>query len=398
MESSQEKARSDTGDNRTTNLWWSAASIIGSGIAVMCLGSVSWSKTFEVSSLIMGATCLLFILGIFWYYPEEKPPGSPLTAIYRVFRAAIKKRKLSYPSSEQGYNNEGSKDSEDSLYERENDKVLLLPRDPSFLSFLDKAAIKNANEEQACTAEQVRDVKSLYAIMPLGLIFSMYIVVSASGNTYFILQTSNLDSRVGSLNFPTMVFFVLRSLIAFGVRTIQSRYKLKSPLCSMAVGMFCSGLCCIAAWQVERRRLSLVKFLEKPDDDIPMSIMILIPQYFLLGLMKEFGEGGLQTFLRDRVHSEPMKKFVGPCIEMLMGIGKWFSILLALIFHRWIKDSINHSRLDKYFLVLALLSFVYLGIYVLYAKFKLQKPLVIPETSEGINVVCYQLSCEVNSV
>ncbi|XP_054782606.1 protein NRT1/ PTR FAMILY 5.6-like [Prosopis cineraria] len=261
--------------------------------------------------------------------PEsEKPSGSPVTIIYRVFKEAIKKRRLSYPSSKHGYNNEGSDDTLDDLFYRtadNGDEVHLLPRHPSFLSFLDKAAIKNnsddggseeRNEKEDCTAEQVRDVKSLYSMIPLGVFtFLAYSFVSAPSNTYFVLQTTNLYSYVGKFDVPIMVFPALQYLVASGVTKIiespGTKEKVK-PIWNMAFGMLFSGVCYIVALQVERQRLSLVKSLRHPDKDmISLSIMVLIPQFLLLGLMNGFVECGLQTFSRDRVHSESMKKICG---------------------------------------------------------------------------------------
>ncbi|XP_028760960.1 protein NRT1/ PTR FAMILY 5.5-like [Neltuma alba] len=243
---------------------------------------------------------------------SQKPSESSLTIIYRVFKAAIKKGKLSYPSSKQGYNNEGSDGlSEDLFYEKENGEVHLLPRHPSFLLFLDRAAMMNNSDGEekvgkgeVCTVVQVRDAKNFYLIIPLGITLFAYNLVSASGNTYFVLQASNLSSySIGGFDVPIMVFFAIKSLVTFAVRIIQSRYKVVRPLWSMGVGMFCLVLCCIAAWQVECRRLSLIRFLKKPNDKIPISIMILTPQYFLLGLMEGFAEGGLENFPSDRLYS-----------------------------------------------------------------------------------------------
>ncbi|XP_054782776.1 protein NRT1/ PTR FAMILY 5.10-like [Prosopis cineraria] len=157
----------------------------------------------------------------------------------------------------------------------------------------------------------------------------------------------------------------------------------------MAVGMSFSGVCCFVAWLVERERLSRVRFLSDQDEGIiSLSIMVLTPQFLLLGLMKGFAEGGLEIFLCDRVKSESMKNIVEPCIEMVLGIGKLSSILFAFIFRSWIKDKMNDSHLDRYYLVLASLSFMFLGIYVCYAKFKLQKPQCVePERVDELEAV-----------
>ncbi|KAK4268558.1 hypothetical protein QN277_025200 [Acacia crassicarpa] len=387
--------------HKPLNLWNASAKIIGIVIGVFFSGYYvsAWETKFRVSSLVMGHAYLGFLCGIFWYYPEERPTGSPLSTIYRVFKAAFKKRGVVYPSSAEGYyssngNVEASNDSENPFYIRENGssngknedpndleevdpEVHLKPRHPSFLLPLDKAAIKINNnqieerQEEVCTVQQVRDVKSLFFIMPLGLTFFAYSLVSASGNTYFFQQATNLDSKVGLWDVPVIVFLVLHNFVAYVVRFIQRRKQLVGPIWSMAVGMFLSVLCCISAGAVERYRLSMA-IGKAYKDVIRVSIMILTPQFVLLGLMKGFAEDGLRTFVQDRV-PESMRKFVDPSIEMLLGIEKLFSIPCAFIFHWWIKDSINNSHLDRYFLMLALLSLVFFGIYVCYAKFMLPK-------------------------
>ncbi|KAI9116148.1 hypothetical protein K1719_013078 [Acacia pycnantha] len=394
--------------HKPLNLWNASAKIIGIVIGVFFSGYYdSWATRFMVSSLVMGHAYLGFLCGIFRYYPEEKPTGSPLATIYRVFKEAFRKRGVVYPSSAEGYyspngNVEASNDSENPFYyirengssngknedpndledpsgRREDDpEVHLKPRHPSFLLPLDKAAIKINNnqieerQEEVCTVLQVRDVKSLFFIMPLGLTFFAYSLVSASGNTYFFQQATNLDSKVGHWDVPIVIFLVLQNLVAYVVRFIQKRKQLVGPIWSVAVGMFCSVLCCISAGAVERYRLSMAIGKDPYKDVIPLSIMILTPQFVLLGLMKGFAEDGLRTFVQDRM-PESMRKFVDPSIEMLLGIGKFSSIPCAFIFHWWIKDSINNSHLDRYFLILALTSLVFFVIYVCYAKFGLPK-------------------------
>ncbi|XP_028760964.1 protein NRT1/ PTR FAMILY 5.7-like [Neltuma alba] len=438
---SQENNRNGT----SNNLWSTTASFTGTCMAIFWLdkSEVEWREKFKVSSLVMGSTYFLFFFGIFCYYPEVRSIGSPLTAIYRVFMAAIQKRGLPYPSLKEGYysddnnthqgsneleerptnstlittisrvfeaaiqksrilpylspkesySSNSSDNLEDPFYRKENGDVHLLPRDASFLLFLDKAAIIRSNkfdtqghkgrDDNVCTAEQVRDVKSLYPLIPLGIfVFFAYSLIFASGDTYFVMQAQNLNPKVGDFHVSVLLFFVLQSLVAFAVRTIQPIRKLVKPTWSIGIGMFCSVLCCIAAALVELRRLKLIKpaFKEDPSHIIPLSIMVLTAQYFLLGLMQGCAEYGLGAFLCIGV-PKSMMKFVEPCVEMLWGLGNLCSALFVLIFHSWIKDSINDSHLDKYFFMLASVSFVSFGIYVCCAKFKLLKLLQFDEPS-----------------
>lgn len=400
------------------NLWSTTASFTGACIATFWFGSIGWFEKFRISSLLMGSAYLLFFFGIFFYYPEKRSKGSSLTTIYRVLKTAIRNRRLRYPSSKAGYYTyQGSKDEseesptallsslististvfkaaaigrrrilpnpalkendlEDPFYEGENGEYHVLPREASFyfLLFLDKAAIirekksdveGNSKERyDVCTAEQVSDVKSLYPLIPLTFIFFAFSLTLASGDTYFVLQAQNMDPYVGNFNVPIMVFFVLQSLIAFLVVTIQPIRKLVKPTWSLAVAMFCSVLCCLAAFLVEHHRLHLIgPYKEYTELIIPLSIMVLTPQYFLLGLMRGFAQNGLEGFL-PMVVPVSMNKFVEPGIQMLFAVGNLSSIVFLLIFRSWIKDSINDSHLDWYFLMLASLSFVFFGFYV----------------------------------
>ncbi|XP_028760957.1 protein NRT1/ PTR FAMILY 8.3-like [Neltuma alba] len=354
------------------NLWSASAQLIAIPIATYFLLNSRWLIRFLVSSLVMGHAYLGFLSGIFCYYPEERHTSSPLTTIYRVFKAAFRKRRLPYPSSAEAYyysSSDGnieasSNDSEYPLYTRENGSSNGSNEGPS--NDLEDPFDQRENDQE------VRDAKNLFFIIPLGLSFFAYSLVSASGNTYFVKQTSNLDSKFGSFDVPVIIFFVLQHLAANVVGRIPSRKKVVGPILSIAVGLFCSVLCCIFAGVVVRYRLPKAIGKDPDMDVVPLSIMVVTPQFVLLGLMEGFAEGGLEAFVQDRVPIS-MRNFVERGIEMLLGIGKFSSILFALIFHWWIKDSINNSHLDLYFLMLASLSFVFIGIYLCCAKFESSK-------------------------
>ena len=69
--------------------------------------------------------------------------------------------------------------------------------------------------------------------------------------------------------------------------------------------MICSILCCIVAWQVEVLRLYLIKeAIADPSDPtqiISMSVLWLVPQFSLLGLMEGLASDGLHEFFYDHV-------------------------------------------------------------------------------------------------
>ena len=78
-----------------TNVWWCIASISGSAIAVFCLSKVTWERTFLASSVMLGASLLLFLCGFKFYCPGGHNRNSHV--IFKVFKAAISKRSHAYP-------------------------------------------------------------------------------------------------------------------------------------------------------------------------------------------------------------------------------------------------------------------------------------------------------------
>ena len=56
--------------------------------------------------------------------------------------------------------------------------------------------------------------------------------------------------------------------------------------------------------------------------------------------------------------------------ECVLGIGNFISLPFVLTLRSWFKDTINTSHLDKYYLILAILSFVLLVFYV-YASYSI---------------------------
>ena len=202
--------------------------------------------------------------------------------------------------------------------------------------------------------------------------FLAYSLVQATGNTFFIEQSSNLKNTFTKkdVRVPLVAFFVLNSFLRFIIPRLFWSEKARNPnvtLVRIGVGMICSILCCIAAWQVEVHRLKGIKRLypNKPSetDTISMSILWLLPQYILLGLTEGLVEEGLWEFFIKHVTKSMWNsgRLLTGCI---LSFGNFFSIPCVHLVRSWFKGTINDSHLDRYFLTLAILSSVFLCFYV----------------------------------
>ncbi|KAF2284688.1 hypothetical protein GH714_029311 [Hevea brasiliensis] len=321
-----------------TNFWWGVLKFLGAAVSVFLLTRLSWKATFMISTILM----------------------------------AICNRNLNYPPTPTGY------------FMNERHEVQFSPRH-RILRWMDKAAIKRSSssdqeelpstnesesESELCSVAEVKDAKRLLTLIPLWTTFLMYSLVQAAGNTFFIEQSDGMDFKVGSYNVPINLFFVLKSLTgdisSYLVDLLipkqwTTQTQQRAQILKINAGMVFSILCCIVAWQVEVHRLQLIKKCGCWDSDnenrkIPMSVLWLVPQFFLLGFIEGLAEDGLREFFYNQV-DKSMKLFETPFNGFVIGIGRFLIVFFILFRRSWFGDTINHSRLDKYFRLLAILSF-----------------------------------------
>ncbi|XP_075642331.1 protein NRT1/ PTR FAMILY 5.4-like isoform X2 [Castanea sativa] len=337
-----------------TNVWWCIASIFGSALAVFFLSNLKWEGTLLASGVVMGASLLLFCCGFKVYCPKRHKRNSHV--ISKVFKAAISKRYLPYPCTPTQLSWKSASNLK--LFEVRNSQILFLPK-VFWFRWLDKAAVtvektssSPQEEENLCSVEQVTQVKCFLTLIPLWTTFLAYSLVQATGNTFFIEQRSNLKITITKNHrAPLVAFFVLNSFLRFIIPRLFWSEKARNPnvtLVRIGVGMICSILCCIAAWQVEVHRLKEIKRLNpaNPSDPISMSIFWLLPQFILLGLAEGLVEEGLQEFFIKHV-TESMWNSGQLLTGCILSFGNFFSIPCVQLVRSWFKDTINDSHLDR---------------------------------------------------
>ncbi|KAM2888627.1 hypothetical protein FF1_012331 [Malus domestica] len=91
-------------------------------------------------------------------------------------------------------------------------------------------------------------------------VFLAYTMVEATGSTFFFKQMSYLDHKVGTVK--PLYFKLIGSFSCFLVSFLcdelldRKQYWQNATLARIGSGLVCSMLCCVAAWQVERKRLN----------------------------------------------------------------------------------------------------------------------------------------------
>ena len=276
--------------------------------------------------------------------------------------------------------------------------LFLFPSDLIFCGdvhrWLDKAALLETSKALSAEEQElngrlvpVRDVqrvKQLLALLPMWTALPIHGLVLATGSTFFVVQSESLYSDpVLSIN----VLFLLQGFVKdivphvhdflvsgwikklipmHHVRSvwIQKLLKHRVGLVRIAVGIACSIICCMVSMLVETRRLNLVK-TRGDAKHFPMSTVWLVPQFILIGLVEGLVADGLADFYNIHV-DESLEHYESPFNESAIGVGKFLSAALVLTLSgSWFHGTLNTSHLDKYYMLLGILSSVNLCFYLL---------------------------------
>ncbi|XP_052304702.1 protein NRT1/ PTR FAMILY 5.6 isoform X3 [Populus trichocarpa] len=359
--------------------WWRIASTVGTVSSVIMAGVSNQRMIAVISFSVMALACLTFALGKSFYYPD-KPTGIPLIVIYRVLKAAFVKRHLQHAREPNDY------------YMNDSGGLHLLPNF-RIIRWLDKAALLETSkslsaEEQEknrrlFSVQDVQQVKQLLAMVPMWTALPIHGLVLATGSTFFVVQSESLYSDpVFSINvlfllqgFVTVIVPYVHDILVSGWikklpmhhgRTvwIQKLLKHRVGLVRIAIGIACSIICCMVSMLVETRRLNLIK-TRGDAEPFPMSTVWLVPQFFLIGLVEGLVADGLADFYNVHV-DESLKHYESPFNESAIGVGKFLSAALVLTLSgSWFHHTLNTSHLDKYYMLLGILSSVNLCFYLL---------------------------------
>ncbi|KAJ0031500.1 hypothetical protein Pint_12376 [Pistacia integerrima] len=132
----------------------------------------------------------------------------------------------------------------------------------------------------------------------------------------------------------------------------------------------------VAAALAEVRRLSVAKAYGTTMTTLPISVFLLIPQFFLVGA----GEGFIYTGQLDFFISQApkgMKTMSTGLFLTTLSLGFFFSSLLVSILKAvtgsrgrqgWVGENINNGRLDCFYGLLAALSFINFVLFLISAS------------------------------
>ncbi|KAM7509395.1 hypothetical protein LguiA_019848 [Lonicera macranthoides] len=351
-------------------------------VLVYIQDEVNRSLAYGICSVSMLVAVLVFLSGR-KKYRYKKSSGSPIVFILQVIFAAIRKRKMEVPS------NIGL------LFEdsAEGSKI----HHTDHFSLLDKAAIVTKEDAETissygpnpwklCSVTRVEEVKMMTGLIPIWATTIIFWTVYAQMITFSVEQASTMERSLGNFQIPAgslTVFFVAAILITLGVydRLVMpfwKKWKGKpgfTNLQRIAIGLALSTTGMAAAALVELKRLSVAKSVGRTTTTLPITVFLLIPQFFLVGSGEAFiYTGQLDFFITQS--PKGMKTMSTGLFLTTLSLGFFLSSLLVSIVkkvtvpnggHGWLADNINYGRLDCFYWLLAALSLVNFGLYLVCA-------------------------------
>lgn len=276
-------------------------------------------------------------------------------------------------------------------------------------SFFDKAAVQTQREGEnkgwdvnawrLCSVTQVEELKSIIRVLPIwatGIIFS---TVYSQMGTLFVLQgnTMNLDltksfqipsASLSLFDTISVIFWVpiYDRVIVPLARKLTGHKNGFTQLQRIGIGLVISILAMMVAGALELIRLRIVKENNYYElKHIPVSIFWQVPQYFIIGCAEVFTFVGQLEFFYEEA-PDAMRSLCSALCLTTAALGNYLSTLLVNIVtdlttgehggRGWIPDNLNYGHLDYFFWLLAFLSFINLGFYLVVSKcYTYKKPI-----------------------
>ncbi|GFZ01638.1 peptide transporter 1 [Actinidia rufa] len=339
--------------------------LIAASVLVWIQDNVGWGWGFGIPAVAMAIAVVSFFSGT-RLYRNQKPGGSPLTRICQVVVASVRKYRVEVPEDKS------------LLFETADVEIAIKGSrkldHTKDLSFFDKAAVDVPSDHNRSSINRWRLCSC-----------------TIKRAIFFVLQGERMDTRIGNSTFhippasigifdPLSILFWVpiydRIIVPFA-RKFSGHKSGLTQLQRMGIGLFISIFSMLSAGILELVRLRLVKKHDYYElKEMPMSIFWQVPQYFLVGCAEVFTFIGQLEFFYEQA-PDAMRSLCSALSLTTVALGNYLSSLLVTIVTSistkngklgWLPDNLNYGHLDYFFWLLAILSVINLGVFIMVAK------------------------------
>ncbi|XP_052883242.1 protein NRT1/ PTR FAMILY 8.1-like isoform X2 [Gossypium arboreum] len=368
--------------------------LIASSVLVWVQDNVSWGWGFGIPAIAMAIAVVFFFSGT-RLYRNQKPGGSPLTRLCQVVVASFRKCRVAIPADKS------------LLYETTDaESNIKGSRKVEHTEDL-RAAVETESDEKKgtvnswrlCTVTQVEELKAVIRLLPIWATGIIFAAVYSQMSNLFVLQGERMNTHVGNSTFKippaslsifdtlSVIFWVpiYDRIIVPVTRKFTGHKNGLTQLQRMGIGLFISIFAMVVAAILELERLREVRRHNYYEvKEMPMTIFWQVPQYFLIGCAEVFTLIGQLEFFYEQA-PDAMRSFCSALQLTTIALGNYLSSLLVTIVTAittrndklgWIPDNLNYGHIHYFFLLLAVLSVLNLGAFLLIAKWYTYKKAV----------------------
>ncbi|KAG2628432.1 protein NRT1/ PTR FAMILY 2.7-like [Panicum virgatum] len=365
-----------------------ASFIVGDTAIVYLQDGVSWVLGFSICLGTAVASLVMLVLGA-RYFRMPAPNGSPYTELARVVVTAVRKARVDVTGRAHYYLGDGT------VVDSGSDGA-----PTKRLGFLNRAALITASQGtpdspggghrpsgwRLCTVQQVEDLKSLLAVLPLwssGILISVSIGVMVG---LAILQALAMDRSLGPRFKIPAASITVSSLAAFIAATPvleravfplwrRATGALPTPLQRVGLGHVVNLAGMVAAALVERRRLHVVRAhhganVDAPGLVTPMSVLWLIIPLGVVGIGEALHFPGNMAFYYQEF-PKTLRSTATAMAPLLIALGFYLSAVFVDVARRvtaWLPGNINKGRLDNVYWAVAVMAAVNFGYFLVCAS------------------------------
>mmetsp|Transcript_1730 Transcript_1730/g.4193 ORF Transcript_1730/g.4193 Transcript_1730/m.4193 type:complete len:619 (+) Transcript_1730:110-1966(+) len=372
-----ERDPTDARDKASFFMWFyftvNCGSLFGTSVVVYVQESVGYSIGYMIPALALLVAVGLFVVGS-PRYRHVQPAGSPFVRVYEVLMESWRNR------HEQDCGPDAGSGLQQPFLSSEQQQPQQPAMHPSqSLRWLDKAALRTGSTSaRRFSAKQVEEVRLVLRMMPIFLTTVLYATVYTQFSSFFILQGDYMQRQFAGVTIPaatltifdTIAIITLVPLYEHALLPWLTRLRRRpSMLQRIGTGMVIATLAMLAAALVERQRKAHLL-----ENDSSLHVFWQIPQYMLIGASEVFCMVGQLEFFYDQA-PDVMRSMAMAMQLLSISLGSYLSgALTQAVKHitagpdgegGWLPKEIDEGHLDYFFLLLAFLMLLNLGIFVI---------------------------------
>ncbi|KAM0060725.1 putative proton-dependent oligopeptide transporter family, MFS transporter superfamily [Helianthus debilis subsp. tardiflorus] len=362
-----------------------------------------WDWGFGVCSVAVLVSALFLLMGKSMYR-NYVPKGSPILRILQVFVVAIKNRNIPVPEITEELHETYDKESgvTTDILQR-TDKLRCLDRAAVVRSELDASELRSSGSWKLCTVTQVEETKILIRMFPIILSTIFMNTCLAQLQTFTIQQSTTMDRNLHGFTVPgpsipviPLVFMSILIPLYDRIFVPVMRRFTGIPtgithLQRIGVGLVLSAISMAVAGIVETHRKSVAVENDMVDSPgpLPLTVFWLGYQYAIFGLADMFTLVGLLEFFYEE-SSSGMKSLGTAIAWCSMAFGYYTSSIVVEVVNKvsngWLaSNNLNRDKLNYFYWLLAGLSIVNLGVYLMCASWYKYKKTGMKQIDGGNN-------------